>query len=212
VFAFDDIEARRAELAALLYERSYMEGDFTLSSGRKASYYFDCRQTSLDPDGARLIGTLFAHMLRDTEARAVAGMTLGADPLLTATSLAALAQGRRLPALIVRKEAKGHGAGRRVEGLAGVRPGDKVIMLEDVVSTGASVLQAANTIEAEGLEVLAVFCILNREEPGGAEAFTAAGRELRSLFTRCELLDLALSAGRAGALSEAGRGKVRPPG
>jgi orotate phosphoribosyltransferase len=178
-----DMEACKAELAALLYARSYMEGEFTLSSGRRSSYYFDCRQSSLDPDGARLIGTLFAHMLRDTDARAVAGMTLGADPLLTATSLAALAQGRRLPALIVRKEAKTHGAGRRIEGLANVRPGDRVIMLEDVVSTGASVLQAALAIEEEGLKVLGVFCILNREEPGCAEAFAAAGRELRSLFT-----------------------------
>ncbi|MDR2124540.1 MAG: orotate phosphoribosyltransferase [Desulfovibrio sp.] len=193
------MKAYRVDLARLLYARSYMEGDFTLSSGRKASYYFDCRQSSLDPEGARLIGMLFAHMLRDTKAQAVAGMTLGADPLLTATSLAALAQGRRLPALIVRKETKGHGAGRRVEGLANVRPGDKVIMLEDVVSTGASVLQAANIVEAEGLRVLAVFCILNREEAGGAEAFATAGRELRSLFTRCELLELARSAGSDGA-------------
>ncbi|MDR1946019.1 MAG: orotate phosphoribosyltransferase [Desulfovibrio sp.] len=169
-----------------------MEGDFTLSSGRKTTYYFDCRQSSLDPDGARLIGALFAYMLKDTDAQAVAGMTLGADPLLTATSLTALAQGRRLPALIVRKAAKKHGAGRRIEGLANVHPGDKVVMLEDVVSTGASVLQAADTVESEGLKVPAVFCILNREEPGGADAFVAAGRELRSLFTRRELLDLAL--------------------
>jgi orotate phosphoribosyltransferase len=193
MFTSGDIQARKAELAALLYARSYMEGDFILSSGRRASYYFDCRQTSLDPDGARLIGTLFAHMLRDRDVRAVAGMTMGADPLLTATSLAALEQGRRLPALIVRKETKNHGAGRRVEGLANVRPGDAVVMLEDVVSTGASVLQAANTVEEEGLKVLAVFCILNREEPGGAEAFAAAGRELRSLFTGRELFDPARS-------------------
>lgn len=185
------VHALRARLAALLYEKSYMEGNFTLSSGRTSDYYFDCRQSSLHPEGAWLIGSLFFHMLRDMKVDAVAGMTMGADPLVTATSLVAYSNNVHLPALIVRKEAKNHGAGRSVEGLANVAGNAQVIMLEDVVSTGGSVLTAADKVEEAGLKVASIFCILNREEPGGAEAFTAAGRELRSIFTRPELVAMA---------------------
>lgn len=186
-----NIDILRARLATLLYEKSYMEGDFTLSSGRKSDYYFDCRQSSLNPGGAWLIGSIFFHMLRGMEVDAVAGMTMGADPLVTATSLIAYHNDVYLPALIVRKEAKSHGAGRSVEGLANVNKGDRVIMLEDVVSTGGSVLKAAEKVEEAGIKVVSIFCILNREEPGGAEAFAAAGRELRSIFTRPELVTMA---------------------
>lgn len=186
-----NVDILRARLAVLLYEKSYMEGDFTLSSGRKSDYYFDCRQSSLNPEGACLIGSLFLHMLKDCNVQAVAGMTMGADPLVTATSLQAYRNDRYLPALIVRKEAKGHGAGRCIEGLANVTPGDRVAVLEDVVSTGGSVLKACRRIQEAGLEVDGVYCILNREEPGGQEAFAAAGHPLHSLFTRGELISLA---------------------
>jgi len=186
-----NLEICRARLAALLYEKSYMEGDFTLSSGRKSDYYFDCRQSSLNPGGAWLIGTIFLHMLQGTNAKAVAGMTLGADPLVTATSLLAYHHDLYLPALIVRKQAKEHGAGRQIEGLANVSPGDGVVVLEDVVSTGGSVLKACKAVEEAGLKVLCVFCILDREEPGGAQAFAEAGYELRSIFTREQLVTLA---------------------
>ena len=186
-----NLEICRARLAALLYEKSYMEGDFTLSSGRKSDYYFDCRQSSLNPGGAWLIGTIFLHMLQGTGAKAVAGMTLGADPLVTATSMLAYHHDMHLPALIVRKQAKEHGAGRQIEGLANVTPGDGVVVLEDVVSTGGSVLKACKAVEEAGLKVIAVFCILDREEPGGAQVFAQAGYELRSIFTREQLVTLA---------------------
>ena len=187
----DDIQALKIRLAKILYEKSYMEGDFTLSSGRKSDYYFDCRQSSLNPEGAWLIGSLFLHMLEGTGAQAVAGMTMGADPLVTATSMAAYQKGIHLPALIVRKEPKGHGAGRAVEGLANVPQGARVIMLEDVVSTGGSVLKACGRIQEAGLQILSVFCILNRQEPGFAEAFAETGHSLRAIFTREELVSLA---------------------
>lgn len=187
----DDIQSMKKRLARILYEKSYMEGDFTLSSGRKSDYYFDCRQSSLHPEGAWLIGALFYDMLRDMDVQAVAGMTMGADPLVTAVSLRAYEQGKNLPALIVRKEVKAHGASRAVEGLANVRQGDRALLLEDVVTTGGSVIRACKRVEEAGLHVAAVFCILNREEPGWAEAFAEAGHELRSIFTRNELLSLA---------------------
>jgi orotate phosphoribosyltransferase len=182
------IEIKR-RLAKLLLEKSYREGVFTLSSGRKTDYYFDCRQTALHPEGAWLIGNLFADMIRDIPAVAIGGMTLGADPLVTATSVAAWRQGRPLAGLLVRKEAKGHGAKQFIEGLANVVPGDRVIMLEDVVTSGSSLLLACQRAQEAGLTVAAVCTILDREE-GGREAVNAAGLELKRLFTRPELLTL----------------------
>ncbi|MDR2489671.1 MAG: orotate phosphoribosyltransferase [Desulfovibrio sp.] len=190
-----DVHALKVRLAGILCEKSYMEGDFTLSSGRKSEYYFDCRQTSLHPEGAWLIGSIFVYMLRGVDVQAVAGMTMGADPLVTATSMVARGEGMYLPALIVRKEPKGHGAGRTVEGLANVPRGSGVVMLEDVVSTGGSVLKACRQVEAAGLRVLSVMCILNRREPGCAEAFAGEGRHLQAMYTREDLLSLAGGAG-----------------
>ena len=182
----------KTRLARVLMEKSYLEGDFTLTSGKKSDYYFDCRQSSLNPEGAFLIGAIFYNLLKDLNADAVAGMTMGADPLVTATSLAAYANPQNLPALIVRKQAKGHGTGRAIEGLGNVEKGARVVVLEDVVSTGGSVLQACDKIREAGLEVMAVLCILNREE-GGAEAIQNAGYPMRSIFTRKELVQTAAS-------------------
>ena len=185
-----DIAAQKARLARILYEKSYMEGDFTLTSGRKSDYYFDCRQSSLHPEGAFLIGSLFLSMMQGRSVQAVAGMTMGADPLVTATSVVAFGQGLFLPALIVRKEPKGHGTSRSIEGLANVEAGWNVLVLEDVVSTGGSVIKACKQVEEAGMHVPAVFCILNREE-GGAEALAEAGYPVQSIFTRTELVTLA---------------------
>jgi orotate phosphoribosyltransferase len=189
----NDIMKLKSRLAKILYAKSYLEGDFTLTSGRKSDYNFDCRQSSLHPEGAWIIGRLFVDMLRGMHVGAVAGMTMGADPLVTATSLAAYAEGMFLPALIVRKEVKAHGTARAVEGLANVADGSPVVVLEDVVSTGGSVLKACKRVEEAGLVVAAVFCILDREEPGAAETFAASGYSLRSIFTRPELVSLALA-------------------
>ena len=185
------LEMKRC-LAKLLLEKSYRSGEFTLSSGRKTDYYFDCRQTALHPEGAWLIGNLFADMIRDIPAVAVGGMTLGADPLVTATSIAAWRQGRSLAGLLVRKDAKGHGTKRYIEGLTNVMIGDRVIMLEDVVTSGASVLKACLRAQEAGLTIAAVCAILDREE-GGREAISAAGFELQSLFTRPELVAMGSS-------------------
>jgi len=174
-------------LAKLLLEKSYREGEFILTSGQKTDYYFDCRQSALHPEGAWLIGNLFADLIRDIPASAVGGMTLGADPLVTATSLVAHLQGRSLAGLLFRKEAKGHGAKQLIEGLANVTTGDRVVMLEDVVSSGASVLKACTLAQEAGLTIAAVCAILDREE-GARETISAAGFTLKSLFTRSELV------------------------
>ncbi len=187
----NDFEALRIELAKLLIEKSYKEGDFTLASGKKSSYYFDGRQTALNPKGAWLIGNLFNHLLKDIpNLHAVGGMTLGADPLVTATSLISFEKGQNIAAFIVRKEAKGHGTGNYIEGLGNIPKGSKVAMLEDVVTTGGSLLKACERVEAAGLEIVSVATILDREE-GGKEAIEKAGYSLRSIFTRPQLVELA---------------------
>ena len=191
----DNLLAFKTRLARILYEKSYLEGSFTLTSGRTSDYYFDCRQSSLNPEGAFLIGSIFYHMLRDLPVHAVAGMTMGADPLVTATSVIAFQHGRSLPALIVRKQAKGHGTGRAVEGLGNVTSGQQVLMLEDVVSTGGSVLKACERIREADMVVAGIFCILDREE-GAAGAFAAAGYRMQSIFRRKELVALGESTSR----------------
>ncbi|MDR2051666.1 MAG: orotate phosphoribosyltransferase [Deltaproteobacteria bacterium] len=185
----DKLELKK-RLARLLKEKSYLEGDFTLSSGLKSDYYFDCRRTSLHPEGAWLIGRLFLQMLRPLGIDGLGGMTLGADPLITAVSLAALEEGLRWPGLIVRKEAKKHGTASTLEGLANFREGQVLGMLEDVVSTAGSVLQACVAVRGAGLRVVDVCCVLDREQ-GGKEALRSMGCDLHALFTRSELLSLA---------------------
>ena len=180
----------KRRLARLLLEKSYREGDFVLASGKRSDYYFDCRVTSLSAEGSWLIGMLFNDLLKNLAISGVGGMTMGADPLVSSVTTLSQNLGKPLNGLIVRKEAKGHGTGRFVEGTDNFSPRDKVAMLEDVVTTGGSLLLACDRVRACGLEIAAVCCILDREE-GGREALANAGYNLLSLFTRRELLDLA---------------------
>lgn len=179
----------KKRLARILLERSYREGDFTLASGRKSDYYFDCRVTALHAEGSWLIGQLFTELLADLDIKGIGGMTLGADPLIAATTVVSHEKGRPLCGLIVRKEAKGHGTGQYVEGVANFQPGDKVAMVEDVVTTGGSLLTACDRVRAAGLDIVAVCTVLDRNE-GGREAIEKAGYQLRSIFTRPELVEL----------------------
>ena len=183
------LELKR-RLARLLVEKSYREGDFVLASGRRSDYYFDCRVTALHAEGSWLIGTLFNHMLSEMDIKGVGGMTMGADPLVAATTVISHEQGRPLHGLLVRKEAKGHGTGQFVEGLGNFHAGDRVAMLEDVVTTGGSLLKACDRIRDAGLSIVAVCAILDREE-GGREKLREAGYDLLALFTRAELVALA---------------------
>ncbi len=180
----------KRRLARLLVEKSYREGDFTLSSGRKSDYYFDCRVTALHPEGAWLIGSLFTQLLAGMDVKGVGGMSLGADPLVSATTVLSYEAGRPLSGLLVRKEAKGHGTGQFVEGLGNFQPADPVVMLEDVVTTGGSLLKACQRVQDAGLTIVGVCAILDREE-GGREALLEAGFTLQALFTRKELVTLA---------------------
>ncbi|WP_460031337.1 orotate phosphoribosyltransferase [Megalodesulfovibrio paquesii] len=191
----------KVRLARLLIEKSYKEGDFTLTSGRKSDYYFDCKQTALHPEGAYLLGRLFLHLLEGEAVDAVAGMTLGADPLVTAASMASFmaqdgtlpdpAPAKAWPACIIRKQSKGHGTNQYLEGLGNLPAGCKVALLEDVVTTAGTLLTSIQRVQDAGFIVSAVATVLDREE-GGRENLRNAGFELKALFTRNELKTLGL--------------------
>lgn len=158
-----------------------------LSSGRTSNFYIDCKQVSLDPEGATLIGELFHAVIDDVAPQAVAvgGLTLGADPLATATSVVSWRAGRPRAAFIVRKEPKGHGTGQWIESTR-LPAGADVVIVEDVVTTGAATLQAIERARLAGLHVVHALGLVDRLE-GGREAVT---REipLTTLFTRRDFL------------------------
>ncbi len=169
--------------------KSYREGRVVLASGQESDFYIDCRQTSLSAEGHLLIGRLLLQSISENfpRATAVGGPTLGADPLVSAVSLTSMLEGRPLDAFIVRKEAKGHGTGAWIEGMANLKPGDPVVMLEDVVTTGGSSLRAVQRVEAAGLEVLGVLVLVDRCE-GGRENIEKAGYRLVSLYSKTDFL------------------------
>ena len=169
----------RLALLPLLASQAYRHGNFTLASGRSSHHYVNCKPVSLSGTGLALLGALMLEQV-EAEARAVAGLTLGADPLVSAVAMMAALVGRELNALIVRKEAKGHGTGAWLEGPL-PEPGSTITVLEDVVTTGGSSLKAVQQLREAGYTVNRVGTIVDRQE-GGIEAMTAAGLELRSLF------------------------------
>jgi orotate phosphoribosyltransferase len=179
--------AKRARLLELLRTRSFQEREVILSSGLKSNFYIDCKQVSLDAEGAALIGALFHDVINDVapDAVAVGGLTLGADPLATATSLVSFQSGRPRAAFIVRKEPKGHGTGQWIESTK-LPEGAKVVILEDVVTTGASTLKAIERARLAGFTVLHALGLVDRLE-GGREAVEAQC-PLTTLFTRRDFL------------------------
>ena len=170
---------QRQRLLQLLAARAYRHGTFTLASGRTSDHYVNCKPVSLSGEGLALLS---AQMLELVEpgAAAVAGLTLGADPLVSGVAQAAALAGRALDALIVRKEPKGHGTGAWLEGPL-PEGGSRITVLEDVVTTGGSSLKAVKQLREAGYTVERVVTIVDRQE-GGLEAMTAAGLELCSLF------------------------------
>jgi len=179
---------QRARLLDLLRTHAFAEREVTLSSGKTSNFYIDCKAVSLDAEGSFLIGVLFRRVVEAIAptAGAVGGLTLGADPLATATSLASVMAGRPLHAFIVRKEPKGHGTGQWLECAARLDRTRPVVVVEDVVTTGASTLRAVERTRASGLEVAGVVALVDRME-GGREAVTAEV-PLTALYTRQDFL------------------------
>ncbi len=178
-----------SSLLALLKERAFQEKEVTLASGLKSNFYIDVKRVSLTADGSVLLGRCLYQALNTEfpEAVAVGGLTLGADPLVTAVSYTSYLEGRSVDAFIVRKEPKGHGMGRLIEGGDQLKPQSPVVILEDVVTTGGSGLDAARKAQAHGWKVLGILAVVDRSE-GGREAVEAAGFALFSLFEKSHFL------------------------
>jgi len=177
----------RARLVALLETRSVLHGDFLLASGRRSPHYVDCRRTTMHAEGLALIGELGLAAIRDAgwSAAAVGGLTLGADPVAYAIARASAGAPEPVHAFTVRKAAKTHGAGRRIEGC--FEAGMAVVVVEDVVTTGASALEAAAAVREAGGAVRGVLAVVDREE-GGRETIEREGLAVRTLVRLGELL------------------------
>jgi len=182
-------ETERSELMQIVRELSYEEREVTLASGRKSNFYFDGKQTSLHARGGLLVGKAFWKIVKEFEApiHGVGGLTMGADPITTATSIAALLDGQFVHAFIIRKEPKGHGTGQWLEGRKNLPPGSRVVIVEDVTTTGGSSMKAVERARQEGLEVMGVITLVDREE-GARENIEAQGQVLKAVFTRTEVI------------------------
>ena len=178
----------KQRLKEIVKELSYEKRKVTLASGRESDFYFDGKQTTLHAEGGLLVGKLFYQAIKDVEGvQAVGGITLGADPIATATSIAAFLDGKPMHAFIIRKEPKGHGTGQWLEGRKNLPPGTSVVIVEDVVTTGGSSMKAVRRAEEEGLKVLGIVTLVDREE-GGRENIEKEGYWLKAIFTKSEVL------------------------
>lgn len=177
----------RLRLLDLLATRSARRGSFTLASGKQSDLYIDCRPTTMHPEGLSIIGPLGLHAIaeRAWHAESVGGLTLGADPVSYAIAYAS--QLARLPirAFTVRKEAKSHGTGKVIEGA--FEPGDRVVIVEDVITSGGSALRAVEAVRAAGGTIVGVLAVVDREE-GGRAAIEAAGLDVTALVTGKEIV------------------------
>jgi orotate phosphoribosyltransferase len=176
----------RSTLIALLATRSTRRGQFTLASGKTSTLYIDARLTTMSPDGLALIGSIGLETLRSEswQIDAVGGLTLGADPIAYAISYASAASEKPLRAFTVRKQAKEHGTGKLIEGP--FKSGDRVVIIEDVITTGRSALQAIDAVRSAGGEIAGVLSLVDREE-GGREAIEATGVRVVSIVKASEI-------------------------
>lgn len=176
----------RSRLADLLKERSVSHGDFVLASGARSTIYVDCRRTTFHPLGAWLVGRVLEPHVATMNVDSVGGLTLGADPVSMGIAIASQEEGRPVRVFTVRKESKGHGQGRKIEG--SFESGDRVLVIEDVVTSGGSALKAIEAVQAAGATVVGVAALVDREE-GGRDRLEAEGVPLHAVFRLRELTD-----------------------
>ncbi len=174
----------KERLKEILLERSVFFGDFLLSSGKRSNYYIDARITTLYPESAYLIGKLIFDILKVREIDAIGGYSIGADPIVSSVSVVSFLEKKPIPAFIIRKEKKGHGREKRIEG--NFKKGYKVCVVDDVVTSGKSIVNGIKTVKEEGGEVVLALSLIDREE-GGREAIERMGVEYKSIFTLKDL-------------------------
>jgi orotate phosphoribosyltransferase len=194
-------ENYREQLKALLRRKSIVRGNFTLASGKSSTYYIDCKLTTLDPEGAVLVGHSVLDALEDAgiHADAIGGPPIGAHPIVTAVAAVSHLRGKPLPAFLIRKEAKSHGLEKQIEGP--VKPGARVVIIDDVCTSGGSTIQALDAVKNAGLQIVAVMSLVDREQ-GGSEKLRQQYNFL-SIFTAREILEGVISEAEQSA--QAGR-------
>ncbi|KPJ49688.1 MAG: hypothetical protein AMJ41_02495 [candidate division Zixibacteria bacterium DG_27] len=174
----------REKLLQLLKEKALRFGQFVLASGRKSDYYINGKLVSLDPEGLYLLSEIILDRVKNDKVDAIGGMTLGADPMVGGVIVLAGQRGLPLRGFIVRKERKGHGTESQVEGT--LRKGDRVVIVEDVSTTGGSSLKAIKVVEELGCQVVKVIALLDRDE-GTRENFSKGGYKYEPIFTTSDL-------------------------
>ena len=182
----------REELLDLLTRLSFEKRDIVLSSGRRSNFYVDCKQTLLHPDGMALTGTVLVDAWQEAgfQIDAVGGPTLGADPMTCAFVLQARRRGIFVPGFFIRKEPKGHGTRSCVEGTRACGEGSRVLILEDVITTGASSIRAIERAQEVGYDVMGLFCLVDRQE-GGRQAIESKGITVTAMYQRDDFTGMA---------------------
>jgi len=180
-------ENYRERLKDVLRRKSIVRGNFTLASGKTSTYYIDCKLTTLDPEGAVLVGhaVLDALEAENIHADAIGGPPIGAHPIVTAVAAVSHLRGKPLPAFLIRKEAKSHGLEKQIEGP--VKPGARVVIIDDVCTSGGSTIQALDAVKSAGFDIVAVMCLVDREQ-GGSEKLRQQYRFL-PIFNAREILE-----------------------
>jgi orotate phosphoribosyltransferase len=196
------VNKMKERLGEIILERSFKYSEnppFTLASGKKSNFYFNCKPTTLDPEGMNLIGAIIFDMLKDTGITAAGGLTLGADPIANALSVISYQKGNPIKSFIVRKDIKDHGTKSAIEG--NVHPGEKIAIIDDVITTGGSTITAIEQARKAGLSVEMVITLIDREE-GGRENILEHVDDIKSILTRTEIMKLHAKKIKAGKVYE----------
>ena len=193
------IDELKERLGEIILERSFKYSEnppFTLASGRQSNYYFNCKPTTLDPEGMNLIGSIIFDMIKDSGITAAGGLTLGADPIANALSVISYQKGKPIKSFIVRKDVKDHGTKSAIEG--SVKAGDRVLIIDDVITTGGSTITAIEQARKAGLVVDRVITLIDREE-GGRENIQKHVKNIQSVLTRTEIMAIRAKKLNSGA-------------
>jgi len=181
-----DMKNRLIELIIEKAFRYSEEPVFRLVSGRMSNYYFNCKAVTLYPEGMHLIGNLLFDLIKNLDVKGIGGLTLGADPIAYAVAYTSYLRGGPVEAFVVRKTAKSHGTMQWIEG--NIKRGDKVVIVDDVITTGKSTIEAITRSKEAGLDIVKVIALIDRQE-GGKEAVEASGYKLDSIITREEVME-----------------------
>lgn len=179
----------KKELIKLIFEKAFKYSEdpvFRLVSGKMSNYYFNCKAVTLHPEGMYLIGNIIFDMLQDSAVKGIGGLTLGADPIADAVAYTSYLKKNPIEAFVVRKNAKSHGTMQWIEG--NIKTGDKVVIVDDVITTGKSTIEAINRSLEAGLDIARIITLVDRQE-GGRENIEALGFSVDAIVTREEVME-----------------------